>query len=515
MERDRAASGSPHAYELVERIAVGGMAEVFRAKAHRAHGFEKVLAVKRILPRLAQQPEFERRFIAEAKLAVSLSHANLVQVFDFGRAGGSLYIAMELVDGPDLRALLERCRAAGRPLPVGAALHVAMSLCRGLDCVHRAGVVHRDVSPSNVLVSRGGEVKLADLGVAQPAREELAGDRRAVAGKWPYMSPEQARGEAVDVRSDVFAAGALVHELLTGERLFDGAEVAEVISKIAGMPVSPPSAQRADLPTELDAVVLRALERDPERRFASSGEMHRALLEVSYARSLVASELELAEQVSALFPAGEEQRGASVSIEEILSTEAPLERSRVTVPMQRPARERTTSLTGTTMLVVGGAGADGLTRFELTAGVSIPKKRSRVLLVAALGGALAVAGGWAALRALDRGDDGAVAVTPPPEPVPIAEPPAPDAAPLPAPPDAAPLKAPLRGRAPRYGSLDLYTIPWSNVYVAGRKVGEAPVTGLRLPVGRHRLRLENPVAKLRKEVTVEVPGRYTVRLDRP
>jgi len=514
VERDRAGSGRAHAYELIERIAVGGMAEVFRAKAHREHGFEKLLAVKRILPRLAQQPEFERRFIAEAKLAVSLSHANLVQVFDFGRSGGSLYIAMELVDGPDLRALLERCRAEGRAVPVGAALHLAMSLCRGLDCVHRAGVVHRDVSPSNLLVSRGGEVKLADLGVAQPAREQLASDRRAVAGKWPYMSPEQARGDAIDVRSDVFAAGALIHEVLTGERLFDGGEIAEVSAKIAAMPVLPPSVRRPDLPAELDAVILRALERDPARRFAAGGEMYRALLELSYARSLVASELELAELVVALCPAATTAGGA-VSVEELLSAEAPLERSRVTVPMDRGAHA--TSITGaTTLLLAGRPGPDGLTVFELAAGEpgrppARPRGRGRAIWITLAVGAAALAGGWGVHRMLDGGS----ATSPTSPPVAI-QAPLPDAAPPPdasVPPDAAP--APVRTRAPRYGALDLYTIPWSNVYVAGRKVGEAPLTGLRLPVGRHRIRLENPAARLHKEVTVEVPGRYTIRLDRP
>ena len=183
-------------YDVLDRIAVGGMAEVFLAKAYGAHGFEKTLAIKRILPELARDPEFEERFIAEAKVAVRLSHTNVVQVFDFGRFAGSLFIAMEYVDGLDLAALLRRLRDRGMKMPVAAAFQIAIELSRGLDFAHTHGVVHRDVSPSNILLSKAGEVKIADFGIAvaaQPGKTVAAG-RRKVMGKWRYMSPEQARG---------------------------------------------------------------------------------------------------------------------------------------------------------------------------------------------------------------------------------------------------------------------------------------------------------------------------------
>src|SRR5450755_4008508 len=180
-------------YDLLERIAVGGMAEIFRAKAHGAHGFEKVLAIKRILPDLARDAEFENRFIAEAKVAVSLTHANVVQIFDFGRFAGSLYIAMEYVDGPDLGRFLKTVGERGEVVPLGAAMHVAMEMCKGLDVAHARRVVHSDISPSNILLSRLGEVKIADFGIARaaadgsPASVEGAGSTRAnrVMGKWP------------------------------------------------------------------------------------------------------------------------------------------------------------------------------------------------------------------------------------------------------------------------------------------------------------------------------------------
>ena len=184
-------------YDVLDRIAVGGMAEVFLAKASGAHGFEKTLAIKRILPELASDPEFAARFIAEAKVAVRLSHANVVQVFDFGRIGESLFIAMEYVDGLDLAALLKKYKDDGRHIPLPAALHIAIEIVRGLDFAHQHAVVHRDVSPSNILISRAGEVKLGDFGIAVAASPHRSGGTgpRKVMGKWRYMSPEQTRGD--------------------------------------------------------------------------------------------------------------------------------------------------------------------------------------------------------------------------------------------------------------------------------------------------------------------------------
>src|SRR5262249_6829702 len=166
-------------------------------------------AIKRILPDLARDAEFETRFIAEAKLAVALTHANLVQIFDFGRFAGSLYIAMEYVDGPDLGRVLKAAAERCDSVPLGAAMHVAMEVCKGLDVAHARRVVHSDISPSNILLSRLGEVKIADFGIARAAADGgpgAVGGQSRVMGKWPYMSPEQTRGEPLDARSDLFSA---------------------------------------------------------------------------------------------------------------------------------------------------------------------------------------------------------------------------------------------------------------------------------------------------------------------
>ena len=289
---------SPERYELIERLAVGGMAEVFRAVAYGAHGFEKALAIKRILPELARDPEFENRFIGEAKLAVKLSHANVVQVLDFGRMGGTLFIAMELVDGLDLAALLRRYKDLGRLLPIPAALHISIEIARGLDFAHQHGVVHRDVSPSNILISRAGEVKIADFGIALAAGDRrAAADGRRIMGKWRYMSPEQTGGERVEIRSDVFSAAAVWFELFTGDKLFPGDDADTIIRNASDVKIPTVLVRRAGLPPLLDERLGQALARDPSKR-PEAGELLKGLVEVSYGSSIVASALDVKGAVS-------------------------------------------------------------------------------------------------------------------------------------------------------------------------------------------------------------------------
>ena len=287
-------------YELQDRIAVGGMAEVYRAVAYGAHGFEKTLAIKRILPELARDPEFEARFIAEAKLAVQLTHANVVQVFDFGRFGGTLFIAMEFVDGLDLAALLKRGRERDEKIPIPAAFQIAIEIARGLDFAHQHEVVHRDVSPSNILLSKAGEVKIADFGIAQAATTEVRArpsGKRKIMGKWRYMSPEQTYGEDLTVRSDTFSAASVLFELFTGDKLFPGDEAEEIIRNIHEMPIPLASERRLGLPLRLDEVLARCLARDPHDRPGQPGEVVRALTEISYESSIVATPLDVAEAV--------------------------------------------------------------------------------------------------------------------------------------------------------------------------------------------------------------------------
>lgn len=285
-------------YELLDRVAVGGMAEVYRAKAFGAHGFEKTLAIKRILPELASDPEFQERFIAEAKLAVELSHANVVQLMDFGRFAGSLFIAMEYVDGVDLSALLRDARARDEPLALSVGFQISIELLHGLSFAHQKGVVHRDVSPSNILLSRSGEVKIADFGIALAASEHASQDRGRIMGKWRYMSPEQTRGEKLDSRSDIFSAAAVIYEIFSGEKLFPGGSSREIIENIAAMPIPSLGSRRGEVPAEVDALLAVALERDLAQRDVSAADMLRGLTQASYKSGTVATALDVADRVS-------------------------------------------------------------------------------------------------------------------------------------------------------------------------------------------------------------------------
>jgi len=292
-------------YDVLDRIAVGGMAEVFLAKAYGAHGFEKTLAIKRILPELARDPEFEARFIAEAKVAVRLSHANVVQVFDFGRYGESLFIAMEFVDGLDLAALLRKFKDEGRLVPLPAAFHIAIEIMRALDFAHTHNVVHRDISPSNILISRAGEVKIGDFGIAvaaSPHKKAGGTGPRKVMGKWRYMSPEQTRGDTLDTRSDLFSAASVLFELFTGEKLFPGDEAETIIKNIDNMPIPRASAMRSGLPSRLDDILAGPLSRKPIDRPSRPASVLRSLIELSYESSIMATALDVAEAVAAVLP---------------------------------------------------------------------------------------------------------------------------------------------------------------------------------------------------------------------
>lgn len=272
-------------YFLLERVNVGGMAEVFRAKATGVEGFERLVAVKRILPGIAEDEEFVTMFVDEAKIAVQLTHANIAQIFDLGRADGSFYIALEYIHGKDLRAIMNRVRQRADQLPVAFACYVIMKVCEGLDYAHNkhdgAGrflnLVHRDVSPQNVLVSYEGEVKIIDFGIAKAAGKAGRTQAGILKGKFGYMSPEQIMGLEIDRRSDVFGVGICLYELLTGERLFAAETDFATLEKVRAGVILPPSSFNARVPEELEQIVLRALAKDRDARYQSALALHDAL----------------------------------------------------------------------------------------------------------------------------------------------------------------------------------------------------------------------------------------------
>jgi len=261
-------------YELLDRIGVGGMAEIFRGKAVAAGGFEKPVAIKRILPHLSQDKRFVELLIAEAKVLSLLKHRNIVQIFDVGLGDDAQYfLVMEYVDGKDLGAVQRGVEAKRRRIPFDLCLHIGAEICEALEHAHSAkapdgkpmSLVHRDVSPSNILLSRAGEIKLTDFGIAKRAEQEQTGSG-AVRGKFAYISPEQARNEHIDPRSDVFSIAVVLWELVTNQRLFSGMGDLEALRAVREAQVRRPSEVDSRLTPELDALLMTALARDPKRR---------------------------------------------------------------------------------------------------------------------------------------------------------------------------------------------------------------------------------------------------------
>lgn len=272
-------------YTLLEKIAVGGMAEVFRAKAQGAMGFEKTFVIKRILDTLARDEEFKQLFMAEARIAAALAHVNIVQVFELGENAGYLYIAMEHVHGMDLARLVAKARTSGE-FPIALALFIIGEVLKALQFAHTSvdsegqpqHVVHCDISPQNVLLSYAGEVKLTDFGISRAAFER--GPQDVIRGKYAYMSPEQVDGRALDGRSDLFSLATVLYELLTGRRLFKARTRDETMARVRRAEVPSPRSFRAEISEDLEAFLLKALARHPESRFLDAAEMLDALTRI-------------------------------------------------------------------------------------------------------------------------------------------------------------------------------------------------------------------------------------------
>ncbi len=277
-------------YFLLERLAVGGMAEVFKAKTFGVHGFERLLVIKRILPHLCEDEEFVEMFIDEAKISVELSHPNIAQIFDLGKIGDNYFIAMEYIDGKDLRAILKKLKGTGRKISIPMAVFIAMEVCKGLDYAHNKkdangkplGIIHRDISPQNIMISYEGAVKIVDFGIAKAESKLSKTQAGVLKGKFGYMSPEQALGGNIDHRTDIFSLGIVLFEILTGRRLFLGDSDFETLEMIKKAEVPPPSKFREEIPEVVDKIVLKALEKEPDMRFASAKDMQVELTKFFY-----------------------------------------------------------------------------------------------------------------------------------------------------------------------------------------------------------------------------------------
>jgi len=494
-------------YRLLEPIASGGMAEVFRAEVPGAAGFVKELALKLIRGDHGATSDFVRMFIQEARLASRLTHANIVHVFDFDQVDGRYYIAMEFVHGHTLRRVADRCREAGLRFGLARSVHVGVEVAKALAYAHRppeeggaAGIVHRDVSPQNVLVSFEGEVKLTDFGIARALGASGLTDPGTVKGKLAYMAPEQARGERVDARADIFSLGVVLWELCAGRRLFSRDSDAATLAAVLGQdPISPPSGWNEEVPPDLDAAVLGALERDPERRTFSAQELANALGGVLLRLARSPEDYDLRVLMRRLWP---DAPGRLAS--------PPAEPTAIRPARPEPTRED--------LAPAAASDPDASTR-TAPPEARRPRRRALLAVVAALAVALA-ASAWLALRSSPRpgGDPGAASSTS----AEVATP-APTRAPAPAPaPPAAPPRVepatPAAEPSPKEpakhageGRLFVNATPWATVYLDGQRIGDTPIER-RVPAGTHRVRLV--YKQWAEEQVVEVPrgGRKRVNV---
>jgi serine/threonine protein kinase len=300
-------------YELIRRFATGGMAELYLARAGglgALGGFEKIVALKRILPQYAAQEDFVRMFLDEARLTATIQHANVAQVYDIGQCDDGLFFTMEYVHGVDLRTVLHTLARRAQTMLMADALTIAIGAAAGLHAAHERtahdgsplGIIHRDVTPSNVLVSFDGCVKLIDFGIAKAERSTTETRAGTLKGKIAYMSPEQCLGEPIDRRSDVFSLGIVLFELSTGTRLYPGDNEYAALRQIVDQDAPLPSSRRADYPPELEAIVMRALRRNPAERYQSAQELQVDLEELARTGGLATSTAHLGGFMRTLLP---------------------------------------------------------------------------------------------------------------------------------------------------------------------------------------------------------------------
>jgi serine/threonine protein kinase len=296
-------------YQVIQRIAAGGMAEVFQGESAGIEGFRKKVAIKRVLAKLSANQDFIEMFLDEARLGAFLNHSRCVQVFDIGQGGGAHFIVMEYVDGADLKGILDHLSATGQQMKAAVALLIAQHVAEGLAYAHACkdhqgvplNIVHRDISPHNVLISRYGEVKLVDFGLAKASSHLTDEDEGIVKGKFGYLAPEVTLGQGADHRVDIFAAGILLWEMLAGRRLFLGESDLETFKLVRAANVPDIRQLRPDVSAEVSSVLARALARDPEQRYPTADAL---------ARDLSVLQIRLGEPVCYLDIAGIVQQAA-------------------------------------------------------------------------------------------------------------------------------------------------------------------------------------------------------------
>jgi len=557
-------------YTLVRRVGVGGMAEIWKAKAQGPAGFEKVLAIKKVLPHLVEDGEFIDMFVEEAKLVATLVHPNIVQVFDFGQVGKlDYFIAMEYVAGSNLAQVIRRLGERGSRFPLEVSLYVVLEACKGLGHAHgkedlagnNLGIVHRDVSPQNILVSFGGEVKVTDFGIAKVASALTRTAEGHVRGKLAYMSPEQANTRSVDNRSDLFSLCVVLYELCTGRRLFSGSSSSEIFAKVTGFKV-PTDEDLSKIPYEVRSIIKQGLEPDPEARFQDATEMEQALTNALGPDGIVQARHALASVVQRLFDderkleltaadpvpvspeyAETQAQGSGEVVSSVSArrqvvpraepVKAPSTPSGLTLAKDQPSAKAVTIAPGpmsSPSVVVGPAAGAPWKRIALYAVGAV------ALLLAGLAGNFLPAlraskptptpapTAYASASPTATMDSVVLTESPLATPVTSATPlvaataaaiatavPNTSARPTPARtavviattprPTATP--APVAG----FGYITVNARPWVQVFVDGKMViAETPLRRHKLSAGRHTLRFQNPTTRFLVEKQIEIPA---------
>lgn len=296
-------------YHLLKQIAMGGMAEIVLAQTKGSFGFEKLLALKMIHPKFSQDNHFINMLIEEAKISVELDHVNIGQVFDLGKLQNTYFISMEYVEGADVFKIMRRATEIGYEVPIESCAHIGQEICGGLEYAHTKrdseghplGIIHRDMSPQNVMISYAGEVKIVDFGIAKADLRAKQTEVGVIKGKYYYMSPEQAWGDPIDHRTDVFSAGIIVYEMLTSQMLYLEENIEILLDRVRKADIKPPSTLRREIPSELDDIVMKALAKQPEDRYQTAHEMGQALSNFVYNSSPDYTSARLASMLAWLF----------------------------------------------------------------------------------------------------------------------------------------------------------------------------------------------------------------------
>jgi serine/threonine-protein kinase len=502
-------------YELIELLATGGMAHIFRARLSSAEGAAKELVIKRVLPHLVQNRDFIEMFIDEARISMPLNHGNIIQVYEFGQEGQDYFLAMEYLRGRNLETVLSRLEEKGQRMPIEVALFIGSEVAKGLDYAHRfrdphdrpTGIIHRDVSPQNILVGFHGEVKLTDFGIAKAKSRIRQTGQGIIRGKACYLSPEQAECTDLDGRSDLFSLATVAYEMLTGVRVFEGDTEVATLQKVRQSKVQPPLHLRSDLPKPVDAAVLKALSRDRSDRFETTG-----AFQVVLSRALHDLDPEFTSAVVADWMRKLFSDDITREITARTTKERMLERLK-----QENKELDTGKLTTGEILRMGTLSikSDKVLGKQLSGGrrwllVSL-------LVVLIVGAGIGVWAGWPAISRWLGGDNGPIgtadAGTTDPEPA------VPDAG---AAADLGDAKPPPADKPPKilYGYLDLGSQPWAYVEIDGKRLeGETPLLKVRVRAGKRRLRFFNPELKLEKTMVVTVRPNKTqlvnIKLNEP